>query len=144
MHMSYKIAVASSDGKQIDTSFGAASGFLIYEVADGAYWKLEERVFCEGAAGQGQPTGCGSSVGDGCGSHAGCGGAGGPASGKVQLLADCRCVVCTKIGFPIQKQLERKAICAFDVSCTVKEALEKIAYYFRRMDNHESLRANVP
>ena len=30
--MSYKIAVASSDGKQIDETFGSAKRFMIYEV----------------------------------------------------------------------------------------------------------------
>ena len=69
----------------------------------------------------------------------GCGGAG-EASAKVELVSDCRCVVCKKIGFHIQKQLERKAISAFDVTCPVEEALEKISHYFTRMDNHESLR----
>lgn len=43
--MSYKIAVASSDGKQIDETFGSAKRFMIYEVADGIYKRLEERVF---------------------------------------------------------------------------------------------------
>ena len=45
--MSYKIAVASSDGLQIDETFGAAKSFIIYEVADGIYRKLEERTFRE-------------------------------------------------------------------------------------------------
>lgn len=29
---------------------------------------------------------------------------------KVQLLSDCRCIVCKKIGFNIQKQLEKLAL----------------------------------
>lgn len=151
--MSYKIAVASSDGKQIDETFGSAKGFLIYEVTDGVYRKLEERVFCEEEADRGEaalPDGCNLSAAcgtkGGCGSGAGggCGGVGqglGQGSEKVELVSDCRCIVCKKIGFPIQKQLERKAISAFDVSCSVEEALEKISYYFGRMDKHESLRA---
>lgn len=142
--MSYKIAIASSDGKQIDETFGAAKSFLIYEVTDGAYRKLEERVFHEeGAASEKCGTSCGAGIGCASGGSAaggGCGGAGN-GSAKVELIADCRCIVCKKIGFHIQKQLERKAISAFDVSCSVEEALEKISYYFKRIDNHESLRA---
>lgn len=181
--MSYKIAAASSDGKQIDETFGAAKKFIIYEVTDGSYKKLEERVFheeltenCREAAalpdgsslldGSGTGGGCSSAgsvsstgsggecgaaggyscgAGIGCasggsGSDGGCGGAGN-GSAKVELISDCRCIVCKKIGFHIQKQLERKAISAFDVSCSVEEALEKISYYFKRIDNHESLRA---
>lgn len=143
--MSYKIAVASSDGKQVDQTFGAAEKFIIYEVEDGVYSKLEERAFRAKESGndqnvrpdvKGPSQGCG--MGSGCGN--GCGGAG-EASEKVELVSDCRCIVCQKIGFHIQKQLERKAISAFDVSCPVEEALEKISSYFSRIDNHESLRA---
>lgn len=164
--MSYKIAVASSDGIQIDETFGSAEKFLIYEVEDGVYRRLETRASDEkrtDRSGAPQAPGCnpasgfqkkdgggegnachaenGCGAGSGCGNGAGgCGGAG-EASAKVELVSDCRCVVCKKIGFHIQKQLERKAISAFDVACPVEEALEKISYYFTRIDNHESLRA---
>ncbi len=159
--MSYKIAVASSDGIQIDETFGSAKRFLIYEVTDGICQKLEERAFdeeetdCSGTSqasgfqkngenGTGgvchAKSGCGAESGCGNGTGGGCGGAG-EASAKVELVSDCRCVVCKKIGFHIQKQLERKAISVFDVTCSVEEALEKISHYFIRMDNHESLRA---
>lgn len=145
--MSYKIAVASSDGKQVDETFGAAERFIIYEAEGGVYSKLEERTFHAKESGNDQNArlavkslsqGCG--MGSGCGGGNGCGGAG-EASEKVELVSDCRCVVCRKIGFHIQKQLERKAISAFDVSCPVEEALKKISYYFSRIDNHESLKA---
>lgn len=146
--MSYKIAVASSDGVQIDATFGSANRFMIYEVTDGIYRKLEERAFREEgtdnndvskANGCNSPAGCKKEGGCGDGTGGGCGGAG-EASAKVELISDCRCIVCKKIGFHIQKQLERKAISAFDVACPVEEALEKISHYFTRMDNHESLR----
>ncbi|MDE6312662.1 MAG: hydrogenase [Lachnospiraceae bacterium] len=151
--MSYKIAVASSDGKQIDESFGSAESFLIYEVADGTYRILEKRIFQQesgkgkelpaeeyAASGScGAERNCNHPIDCGNGTEGGCGGAGG-SSAKVEVVSDCRCVVCRKIGFHIQKQLERKAISAFDVSVPVDEALAKIAYYFERMDNHVSLR----
>lgn len=146
--MSYKIAVASSDGLQIDETFGSAKKFIIYEVTDGIYRRLEERAFCEektynddvsAADGCNPQVSCKTEGGCGNGTGSGCGGAG-ETSAKVELVSDCRCIVCKKIGFHIQKQLERKAISAFDVTCPVEEALEKIAYYFSRMDNHESLR----
>lgn len=145
--MSYKIAIASSDGEQIDETFGTAKSFLIYEVTDGKYRRLGEKVFnlqvaesvslpngCNPSGGCGSERGCGSQAGGGCGGQ-------GEASAKVELISDCRCVVCRKIGFHIQKQLERKAISAFDVNCPVDEALKKISHYFNRIDNHESLRA---
>lgn len=42
--MSYKIAVASSDGIHIDETFGSAKEFLIYEVTDEVYVKSEVRA----------------------------------------------------------------------------------------------------
>lgn len=146
--MSYKIAVASSDGKQIDETFGSAGRFIIYEVAGDVPKKLEEREFdnkeadqdaVSALAGCNPSGGCGNAGGGGCGAGGGCGGAG-EVSAKVELISDCRCIVCRKIGFHIQKQLEQRAISAFDVNCSVEEALEKISYYFGRMDNHKSLR----
>lgn len=137
--MSYKIAVASSDRININETFGSAKSFIIYEVTNDAYIKSEERFFqsetTESLPNNCNSKGCGSS--DGCGS--GCGGQG-DASLKVELVSDCRAVVCRKIGFHIQKQLERKAISAFDVSCTIEEALSKITNYYSRIDRHESLR----
>ena len=152
--MSYKIAVVSSDGIHIDETFGSAKEFLIYEVTDETYVKSEVRaveevggVTTEAAQPQkesvlqeccGNTNGCGNG---GCnsGSGGGCSGSG-EVSRKVELVSDCRCVVCKKIGFHVQKQLERKAITSFDVACTVEEALQKITVYFHKVDTHQSFR----
>ncbi len=148
--MSYLIAVATSDAKVVDLGFGAAKGFHIYEVEGTEYKEKEYREFteeetaeqaAEGCGQDGQTAGCGGNSGSGCGGNSGggCGGAGG-ASKKVELIADCRSLVCQKIGFQAQKQLEKKAIAGFDVDCSVDEALAKIAAYFDKIDNHVSLR----
>jgi len=148
--MSYLIAVATSDAKVVDLGFGAAKGFHIYEVDGTEYKEKEYREFAEedtaeqaaeGCGQDGQTAGCGGNSGSGCGGNSGggCGGAGG-ASKKVELIADCRSLVCQKIGFQAQKQLEKKAIAGFDVDCSVDEALAKIAAYFDKIDNHISLR----
>lgn len=133
--MSYKIAVATSDGENVNETFGSAEFFEIYEVKDGVYEKSEERVFQSETPDKCISGGCGNS--SGCGT--GCGG-NGEHSAKVEIISDCRAVVCRKIGFNIQKQLERKAISAFDISCTVAEALGKITFYYNRIDNHKTLR----
>ncbi len=154
--MSYKIAIASSDGTNIDLSFGEASAFDIYEV-DGTEYTLTERRkydFPENVI-PGQPkqseesgiqAGCGSSEASGgcgssgnCGTGTGCGSAGGQFP-KVELLRDCRCIVCKKIGFHVVKQLEKLAITSFDIDCSVEEALRKITDYLYKIDNHQSLR----
>lgn len=131
--MSYKIAVATSDGENVNETFGSAESFTIYEVSDGVYEKSEERVFQSETTDKCISGKCGNSCGSGCGGN-------GEASAKVEIISDCRAVVCKKIGFNIQKQLERKAISAFDVSCTVPEALGKITFYYSRIDRHETLR----
>ena len=145
--MAYKIAVATSDGSHIDWSFGAALAFEIYEVEGTDYRQVELRKCLQpqdtDLAQQGISAGCDESKdgcgNGGCGSGGGCGG-GGAVAPKVQLVSDCRCVICKKIGFQVQKQLEKLAISAFDVECGVLEALDKITAYLDKIDNHQSLR----
>lgn len=134
----YKIAVTSSDGIQIDRSFRDASVFTIFEVRDdGSYQEKELRTW---SLTQSENTGCETKDNScnkqvrSCGYGTGCGGANSP---KVELIADCRCLICTRIGFKIQKQLEKRAISSFDVECSISEALHKIIPYFERMDHHQ-------
>lgn len=139
--MAYKIAVASSDNKNVDISFGAASNFLIYEVEDLEFNLLEKREYrvsnesdvqsCDAKKDCKSP-GCGE------GGH-GCGGASG-VSDKVKIIEDCRCILCKKIGFQVQKQLEKKAIASFDIECDINEGLDKIVNYLYKVDHHQSLR----
>ena len=143
--MSYKIAVATSDYINVDETFGQAKRFIIYEADGKNFKKLEERdveddfvvecIISETGCGTGG--GCGS--GTGCSGGSGCGG-NGEVSFKISSLFDCRAIVCKKIGVSAQKQFEKKAISYFDVSCTVEEALDKITFYYDRIDNHVSLR----
>ena len=132
--MPYKIAVATSDGVNIDRTFGSAEYFTIYEVNEKNFTFAEKRTFQElqEISLENCENGCNSGCGNGCGN--------GGHSGKVEVIADCRCVVCLKIGFPIRNQLEKLAISVFDVNCSVDEALQKITAYYQRIDNHESLR----
>ncbi len=137
--MAYKIAVASSDGINVNLHFGAAAEFLIYSVNEqGAFELSEKRKIEEKPAGEAVlPAGTSDSeAGHGCGKGNGGGcGAGGP-SAKVEQLGDVRAVVAAKIGFNVTKALEKKAIANFDVECPVQEALEKITKYFYSVDNH--------
>lgn len=165
--MSYRIAVGTSDGKNIDLKFGEIKHFLIYEVEGKEIKVLEKRaveedpekdvtadthlkeaVVYDEVAGNnskesdGSGLNCGSS---GCNTGACSGnghGCGGPAgiTEKVEVISDCRCVLCAKVGFQAQKQFERKAISVFDIACSIEEALEKITGYYDKIDNHKSLR----
>lgn len=135
--MSYKIAVGSSDGAKVDLKFGEVEKFMIFEV-DAKKRKISE---IRGVDTHGTVTvsnRCGGLLG-GC-SSPGCGGNGNGCNGssdvinKVELIRDCRCIVCKKIGFQAQKQLERKAISVFDIEGDIDEILDKIIGYYAKMD----------
>ena len=124
--MSYKIAVATTDEIHVDQTFGAASGFVIYEVENGTARKSEYREYVPSAETQtaGEPVRCGGN--GNADTH----------EAKSALVSDCRCVVCTKIGMHVQKNLQLKAISAFDVQCTVAEALDKLTAYYHKIDKN--------
>ena len=144
--MAYKIAVGSSDGIHVDLKFGEVTRFLIYEITD-KIRLAEERIVCNDMENPGihiNPYGTSDCRMKGCGGNGS--GCSGPADvlSKVSLISDCRCVVCKKIGFQAQKQLERKAISVFDVECEINEALEKIVrYYERSVKRLDRLRART-
>lgn len=146
--MSYKIAVASSDGKVIDLTFGEAESFLIFDVDDKNEFRLSETrkweesrddssVEPSSACGS-HDSGCGTGSGCRSGSGSGCGG--GAEIPKVALISDVRCLLCKKIGFQARKQLEHKAITAFDIDEDIEGTVRKIAAYFDKVDNHKTLR----
>lgn len=141
--MSYRIAIASSDNKNVDTSFGEAESFLIYEVDDNQKPQLVEKRKWDGVELTQAAKQCFGA--DGCKSIGGCGGAVGCSGGdgeipKLELVSDCRCLVCKKIGFRVEKQLEKKAIVAFDIEYSIEDVLKRIIFYFDKVDNHKSLR----
>ena len=149
----YKIAVGSSDGRNVDLKFGQADRFHVFQV-DGKEVKLlgvreaKEDVPVEGNVKKPEAEGsCGT--GNGCGNGQGCGGNGQGCGGseevlrKVSVIEDCRCVVCAKVGFQAQKQFEKKAISVFDVQVSIDEALEKITSYYYKIDQRQSLRKKL-
>ena len=168
--MSYKVAIASTDGINVDAHFGGASSFLIYEVnADGSYENKEERIVpgtnhdissgsssdCAKNSDCSSKSNCGSSNSDGapgssCGggsgntSGGGCGSHSGHSDSKidanVSLITDCRCLLCNKVGAGAERQLGRKAITTFQVDYKIEDALVKIINYYSKIDNHISLR----
>lgn len=140
--MAYKIAVASSDGVHVDLKFGEAVKFLIYEVMDSVRL-FEERLIPAETGTQDKtvnPDITQACHSGGCsGNGSGCHGSSGSIL-KVEQLLDCRCIVCKKFGLFAQKQFEKKAIQVFDVDCSVQEALDKITFYYHKIDNHETFR----
>ena len=143
--MVYKIAIASSDEIHIDETFGSAKKFFIYEIMDGQIQKVEERSVEESnwdlqdSISNGYNRNCSNECDCNLGVGSGCCGNERNIR-KVEMLSDCRCVICSKIGVHIQKQFDKKAITTFDVNCAVKEALVKISSYYIKVDTHQSLR----
>ena len=169
--MTYKIAVASSDGITVDGAFGEVTEFRIYQVEGEQYTQVEYRKMPEPLIQKPEDTAvaqradstdqqnyggqdsehteagcCGGQDSDpteaGCcgghGGHGGCGcGTPDGSSVRIKVLSDCRSIVCKKIGPHAKKLLERKAIAAFDVDCSVEDALKKIIFYYNRMDRHK-------
>jgi predicted Fe-Mo cluster-binding NifX family protein len=151
--MSIKVAVASSDGLNIDLHFGQAKSFFIYELKDKKFEFTEKREVPASAnepaspetsspqdfgGGCGAGFGCGSGSGGafGCGgSGGGCGGgASGPLSPAVELLLDCRAIIAGQIGQNIRRQFERNAISVFDIELPVEEALNKLSAYYLKFE----------
>lgn len=153
--MTYKIAVASSDGITVDGAFGEVTEFRIYQIEGEQYSQVEARKMPEPAAQKPEDTAteqhadsterqnCGGPDRDPteagcCGGHGGQGGCGcgtpDGSSARIEALSDCRSIVCKKIGPHAKKLLERKAIAAFDVECSVEDALKKIIFYYNRVD----------
>ena len=128
--MSVKVAIASSDGTQVDLHFGKTKRFFIYTLSDTTFVQTEIREVPLVQEEDSTDFACGS----GCGSGTGCGSCGGSASGplapSVQLLLDCQAIVAAQIGGNIRKQFERNAISAFDIELPVSEALSKLAAYY--------------
>lgn len=143
--MSIKVAIASSDGINVDLHFGQAKSFLIYELKGSKFELTEKRevpvVENESTSPESLSAqdfgGCGGG-GFGCGSGGGCGGSGGgcgggatgPLAPAVELLLDCRSVVAAQIGQGMRRQFERKAISVFDIELPIEEALAKLAAYY--------------
>ena len=105
--MSYKIAIASFDDELSMKLLVLQKVFLIYEVINGVYKKAEERICV--AEETVSKNNCNS---DGCGNTGNCGsgcGGQGEASSKVELISDCRAVVCKKDRFSYSEATRAKS-----------------------------------
>ena len=144
--MSIKVAIASSDGLNVDLHFGQAKSFLIYELKGSKFELTEKRelpvlenesTLPDAATELNFGGGCGGG-GFGCGSGSGCGGSGGgcgggatgPLAPAVELLLDCRSVVAAQIGQGMGRQFQRNAISVFDIELPIEEARNKLAAYY--------------
>ena len=127
--MAYKIAVASSDGKNVDLHLGSSPFLKVYTAEGLSFQFLEDRKADVSSEAEGRCQGSGCSGGNG----GGCSGGGNPQS--VEIVADCCAVVAAKVGKNARRLLELKAISVFDIEIPVEEALSKITSYYHKLDN---------
>ncbi len=108
--MSYKIAVASTDGKVVNQHFGRAEKFYVLEVNDNnEFHYVEERdniAACNG------------------GTHSDEG-----LILTVQLLIDCKYVLVSQIGPVAKYALNKKGVTAFIITHYIEVAVRKLIHF---------------
>lgn len=107
--MSFRIAVASSDGKTIDEHFGKADKFLIFDIKDGKCELIEER--------ENTPI---------CGTN---GHTQEKVNETIKLISDCQAVFISRIGIGPELALQDKGINVYEVSIAIDKALELFIKY---------------
>lgn len=130
--MAFNVAVATSNGKDIDLHFGKAEQLHIYQVElDGSYLQLEVRPLNATDDEPTQPTGCGSGCGSGCG-----GGGCHPSEyllDVLEVIKDCKYVLASKVGNRVEKGLQSYSITAFSIELPIDDAIQKIVAYENRL-----------
>lgn len=108
--MSYKIAVASTDGKVVNQHFGKADQFYIIQVDDENKFELVEirklAPICQG----------GDHDDDAFGDH-------------VRLLSDCAYVLVSQIGRRAEYELESQGIGAYVLPDLIENSINKLISY---------------
>jgi len=104
--MEIKIALATSDGVNVDQHFGRARRFEVYAVRDGVWEYRETRLNTPACAGQ---------------EHAD-----DLLEQTAELLADCRGVVVEQIGATAMDVLIDRRILPFTMPGTIEQALEAL------------------
>ena len=134
--MGLKIAVATSDGLNVDLHFGQTAQFSIYELQGEGFELLEKRAVPVNQNQNAEELNAGSGCG-GCGNGSGggcCAGGGGALSPAVENLLDCRAIIAAQLGGNVRRQFERNAISCFDIELPVEEALKKLAAYYLKFE----------
>lgn len=110
--MSYKIAVASTDGKVVNQHFGRANQFYIIEVNDECKYKAIELrkvpPVCQG------------------GDHDEA-----SMQRNIKLLSDCEYVLVSRIGQAAENALEQQGIEAYVIPDIIENAVYKLISYVK-------------
>lgn len=102
--MSYRVAVASSDGKYVNEHFGRAKQFLIFNIADDQFEFYELRKIDPPCSGAGHNED--------------------QMSRTVELLADCKAVLVSQIGSGAVQALSLKGIKSYVLPDFIEDAMK--------------------
>lgn len=133
----YKVAVATSDGKTVDSHFGHVQSFLILEVDEesGKFEEIEERdvrAACSGGE-------CGGVQKD-----SGCEGRNGAHEGTnvmdeiAKALSDAEYVLVARIGPHAVRALAKYKITAYDIVLPIDEAISKINEFRKKIKERKN------
>ncbi|MDR2304421.1 MAG: hypothetical protein LBE10_07530 [Treponema sp.] len=124
--MSFKVALSSSNGKEVDLHFGNTEVFYILSVDEqSGAWEPGERRPVP------QVSGCGGSAPKG--SSGGClGHSDERLDTVIKLLGDCSYVLTTRIGRKPHMFLKRAGITALEAPADIAESISKLTVYHRR------------
>ena len=139
MSEKYKVAVATSDGKTVDSHFGHAQSFLIFEVDEdsGSYEDIEERDVT--AACSGGSCAASSSANDsGCGGHNGAGEGHSQMDEIAKALSDVDYVLVTRIGPHAIRALAKYDVTAYDIVLPIGEAIAKINDFRKKIKERKN------
>lgn len=124
----YKVAVATSDGKNVDSHFGHVSSFLILEVdgESGHFEDIEDRsVAAACSAGERGGVSCGGRNGVGEGKSA--------MDAIAEILEDVDYVLTARIGPHAIRALAKYNITAYDIVLPIDEAVKKISEFRQKI-----------
>ncbi|MEA4924609.1 hypothetical protein SDC9_167162 [bioreactor metagenome] len=119
--MSYKVAVASSDGRVINQHFGRSRKFLIFEITDQSRWAfLENRDNVP-------PCSSGEHSED-------------DMERTIDLLSDCSIVLASRIGPGAEQKLSLRGIKSYSVPYLISDTLDKLVKFNKNKNNQHSVR----
>ena len=123
----YKVAVGSSDGETVDTHFGHAESFIVFEVDEetGSFEESEIRNVTAGCAG-GE---CGA---EGKVSEEA------PLEAVAASLSDVDYVLVARIGPHAVRALAKHNVTAFDIVLPIGEAISKLTEFRKKMKARQS------
>ena len=144
--MKYKVAVATSDGKTVDSHFGHVQSFLIFEVDEesGKSEDIGERevtAACSGGECGAKPAEA-EPQGGGCGGHNGAGEGHSQMDEIAKALSDVDYVLVARIGPHAIRALAKYNVTAYDIVLPIDEAISKINEFRKKIKERKIKNTN--